>query len=464
MTLAALADFGSTYTKVTLVEVESGLLVGNAQAPTSLNTDIMDGYRAALGEVLEAESVCEPDYELAASSAAGGLRVAAAGLVPDLTAAAAKQAALNAGAKVELLLDSGAGEGELGSLEDLRPEILLFAGGTDGGQRDLVLKHARTVAARTTSAHVIVACNREVGSEVASIFAARGLSVDVVANVMPTISELQIEPAREAILRAFLEHVIHAKALSSDQRFERMVTMATPDAVLRATALFAGGTPSQHGTGEVVVVDVGGATTDVHSATERSLLSPGVSGPLLPVAPVHRTVEGDLGLRSNAPTVVQLDGSWIRQRVEGSAQALDDAIELRRSAPSFLPSDGWEAQFDRELAGSCIFLALRRHCGTMSVKVSPGSPPKFVLDGPDLLDAQCLVGTGGVLVHGASASGAVASALDRREAQMRIPDDPMILIDANYVLAAAGILSTVDADSAMKLLKSELLPIGEQRR
>ena len=131
MKAVILADFGSTYTKLTLVEEGSGRLLASEQAPTSIATDVMEGYEAALGSALASiRGPVDVVDRLAASSAGGGLRLAAIGLVADYTAAAARQAALNAGAKIELLLSGRLDQAAVAALEAARPEILLVSGGT----------------------------------------------------------------------------------------------------------------------------------------------------------------------------------------------------------------------------------------------------------------------------------------------------------------------------------------------
>ncbi|HXR60107.1 MAG TPA: glutamate mutase L, partial [Solirubrobacterales bacterium] len=228
-----LADFGSTYTKVSLVDPREGRLLARAEAPTTIESDLMEGYAAALGSARRSAGArLEPDYELAASSAGGGLRVAAVGLVADLTAAAARQAALNAGARVGSVLAGNLDEDQLGELRSSRPEIVLFAGGTDGGQAELVLENARRVASAGLPCHFVVACNTEVAAEAANLLGGGGAEVEIAGNVMPQLGQLEIESAREAILRVFLQHVIGGKGLSASVGFAAMVKMPTPEAVL----------------------------------------------------------------------------------------------------------------------------------------------------------------------------------------------------------------------------------------
>ncbi len=458
MRAIALADFGSTYTKLSLVTPEEGRLLARAEAPTSIGTDLMDGYATAL-EAAEAK-VGEPveiEVELAASSAGGGLRVAAVGLVGDLTAAAARQAALNAGARVGTVLAGTLEDEQLDELRAARPEIVLFAGGTDGGQSELVVENARRLASAELATHFVVACNAQVAETVAGLLRSAGAEAEIAANVMPKLGELEIESAREAILRVFLEHVIGGKGLSASPEFERMVRMPTPEAVLEATRLLSRGTEAIPGVGDVLVIDVGGATTDVHSTRVVEAAMPGVEDPLLPPPPTLRTVEGDLGLRAGAPGVFAADGGRIEGEARMDGEAIGRSVSLRSEDSKWIPDSAKEAELDRLLAISCATHAVRRHCGTMLLSRGEGGPPTLVRDGADLREVGRVLGTGGVFAHREDGSEILREALARRAPRSLAPRDPDLDVDSNYVLAAAGLLATHDPEAAMRLLRHELL-------
>lgn len=457
MGVVALADFGSTYTKVRLVDREEGRLLARAEAPTSIGTDLMDGYGAALATAKSSlGGSVEIEAEIAASSAGGGLRVAAVGLVADLTAAAARQAALNAGARLSAVLAGMLGEEQLEQLKAARPEIILFAGGTDGGQADLVLENARRLAAAEVGGHVVVACNSEVAEDAAALLGGAGAEVAVAENVMPRLGQLEIESAREAILRAFLEHVIGGKGLSASPAFERMVKMPTPEAVLMATRLLSRGSGTEPGLGDVMVVDVGGATTDVHSDRSAEVATPGIEEPLLPAPPTLRTVEGDLGLRAGAPGVLDADGRWIEERLDADEESIRRDVSYRSEHPEWLPEDPADTDLDGALAVGCATHAITRHCGTMLLSRGEGGPPTLVRDGPDLREVKKVLGTGGVFAHRKDGEEVLRRALDRRAPRSLSPRDPELGVDANYVLAAAGLLASLDPEAAVRLLRREL--------
>jgi uncharacterized protein (TIGR01319 family) len=454
----ALADFGSTYTKVSLVDPDEGSLLARAEAPTTIGTDLMEGYAEALkAAVASCGGGADIELEMAASSAGGGLRVAAIGLVEDLTAAAARQTALNAGARVEAVLAGSLTDEQLDRLRAARPEIVLFAGGTDGGQADLVLENARRLASLRLGGYAVVACNADVAEEAATLLREAGGGVEVAGNVMPGLGRLEIDSARGAILRAFLEHVIGGKGLSASAAFGRMVRMPTPEAVLEATRLLSRGAAAQPGLGDVLVVDVGGATTDVHS-DRAEVASPGIEDPLLPPPRTLRTVEGDLGLRAGAAGVLAADGRWIEAEVGGRDLALGQSVARRAGQPGWVPEDSPEALLDGLLAVSCATHAVTRHCGTMLLTRGEAGPPTLVRDGPDLRDVRTVLGTGGVFAHGDDGRGILRRALERRVPRSLAPVDPEVVVDRSYILAAAGILAAHDSDAAVRLLHRELIP------
>ncbi|MGL4569263.1 MAG: glutamate mutase L, partial [Fusobacteriaceae bacterium] len=99
-------DFGSTYTKLTAIDLANETVMATAKSITTVEDDIMIGFNEAYSLLMEK---IEKIYSLekisfvkktACSSAAGGLKMFAIGLVPELTADAAKKAALGAGARV----------------------------------------------------------------------------------------------------------------------------------------------------------------------------------------------------------------------------------------------------------------------------------------------------------------------------------------------------------------------------
>ena len=166
----------------------------------------------------------------------------------------------------------------------------------------------------------------------------------------------------------------------------------TPSAVLRAAQLLAEGTEGEKGLGELVVVDVGGATTDVYSIARGYPTRSGVMPRGLPEPYAKRTVEGDLGVRHNIDSLLEMG------RLGGECNETHCCeIRSRFSSPSRLPENELEFELDGLLAGVAVDIAGGRHCG--KVKVIPGPMGEMaVQEGKDLSDIRCVIGTGGPIV------------------------------------------------------------------
>jgi uncharacterized protein (TIGR01319 family) len=235
-----------------------------------------------------------------------------------------------------------------------------------------------------------------------------------------------------------------------------MVQMPTPEAVLEATRLLARGTDGEPGLGDLMVVDIGGATTDVHSDHAHEAATPGVEDPLLPPPPTLRTVEGDLGLRAGAPGVLAADARWIEAEMGVDGGAIGQGVSHRFGNPEWIPTAPEEARLDFLLAVGCASHAVTRHSGTMLLTRSEAGPPTLARNGPDLREVERVLGTGGVFAHRKDGEAILRQALRRRAPRSLAPRDPAVVVDDNYVLATAGLLATRDPEAALRLLRREL--------
>lgn len=329
MPITLAVDFGSTYTKLVAIDCDDELLVGTAQSPTTVADGVMIGLERALERLEASSGVKRRDIAqcVASSSAAGGLRMVAIGLVPDLTAEAARRAALGAGAKVLRVFAYELSRRDVEEIAQLAPDMILLSGGTDGGERKTIVKNASALAAMGLRVPVVVAGNRAAQDEVEAILRRGGLQCAVVDNVLPELDRLNVEPAQAAIRSIFMERITHAKGLDKAPAFVGRIVMPTPMAVLEGARLLSAGDDSS-AWGDLVVVDVGGATTDVHSIGSGAPSTPALVPRGLPEPYAKRTVEGDLGIRSNAPTIV--DTAGIARVVAGLGGKLNPAqIEAR---------------------------------------------------------------------------------------------------------------------------------------
>ncbi|MDP9397751.1 MAG: glutamate mutase L, partial [Actinomycetota bacterium] len=332
---AACVDVGSTFTKGALVELPSGRLLGTAAHPTTAGGDVLRGLDAVLAEL----GATGGDEVLVCSSAGGGLRLAVVGNERAITAEAGRRVGLSAGARVVHVSAGPLDDGGVERLLDDRPDVVLLVGGTDGGNAEVLLHNAAALGRSRLRAPVVVAGNVKARDEVARLLGRGGHRSVPVANVLPCIGVLDPEPARSAIRAVFVQHVIGGKGLSPDPRFAGLVRAATPDAVLTGVELLA------DATGDVIVVDVGGATTDVYSAVTPDPEEAVLRREVVEVLWRGRTVEGDLGLRWNAVGVLAA-ASQERLLAPGEEPVLRPAAERRAAEPAYLPDSEGERAVD----------------------------------------------------------------------------------------------------------------------
>lgn len=436
-------DVGSTYTKAAAVDADSGDLLGTASRPTTIGTDVMDGLRAAAAEATpKGAKVIDT---LVCSSAGGGLRLAVIGNEPLVTARAAYRAGLSAGARV---VDVRAGTLAAGDFTDLaaaRPDVILLAGGTDGGDETALRAHAEALAAHASEQRglrtpVVLAGNANAADDLAALLTAAGIPTTCVANVLPRIGVLNPVPARTALREVFLRHVIAGKHLSASADFTRMVKAATPDAVLTGVELLAETTGA-----DLLVVDVGGATTDVYSVLTPDAELEGPRAEVAGTAWRSRTVEGDLGVRHTAVGIIEAAAG----EDLATSEDLPEAARLRAANPAFRASDPAD---DAELSALAARIAVRRHARGERI----GGPQEPLRGGKDLAAVGLVVGSGGILRRDPGAAAWLREAVGAdTSGGVRPPKDARFAIDADYRLAPAGLLAANGRrDAAMGLLAS----------
>lgn len=465
-----LYDVGSTYTKVsafkqTDTELE---LLGRDQVPTTVH-DIHGGIIKA-NQAIEKQGIsrAENPLVLATSSAAGGLRMVAMGYMPRVTAKAAKEVSMSAGARVlEIVTHEDPPEYRIEILKEIKPDIILLAGGTDGGDRSNLLENAGYIAASKVDAVVIIAGNVDAQQEAEQILRGAGLSTKRVANVMPTIHELVVSGAREAIHEEFIKQISFGKGLQNlvDIVTDKVV-LPTPGAILMAAELIAGGTFEEEGVGDLVVIDIGGATTDIHSILPSlEKLAPEERGLVVTneKQAAYRTVEGNLGMRISATGIIEAIGSKgvlakLHLENEEMSEELENYASFLEEHPEHIAASDRETQFDRALAVSAIEVAMKRHAGYIAQEYNPvmGIAPGTPI-GRDLRNVKTIIAVGGVFTHTPQSECLVIvqDALKEKGISL-LPEDFNLYLDKNYILYGVGALSRKSPDAALRFVKSYL--------
>lgn len=451
-----LMDFGSTYTKVTAVDTDGQVLLGTASAYTTVQTDINEGLENAL-EILKTK-IGFGDFaeSYACSSAAGGLRMVTSGLVPELTAEAAKRASLGAGAKVVKVYSFELTEDDAAEIENIHPDIVLLCGGTDGGNRECILGNARVISQIKADFPVIIAGNRTAAAECKRILGER--ESFICENVMPKFGTLNITPTQEEIRELFLRRIIEAKGLSKAEKLISGIMMPTPSAVLRAMTLLAEGADGEKGVGELVGVDVGGATTDVYSIASGMPTRADTVFKGLPEPYAKRTVEGDIGMRYSLGGICEAVGMKEISLKSGlEEQRCAELAEYLSTHTDTLPQGDPELEaFDFALACGAVKTAVTRHAGTMEEAFTLMGRT-LVQTGKDLTEAKRIVLTGGSLIHTERAAEIAASALyDPTNPASLKPKSAEVLVDKSYILSAMGLLAEHYPAAAFRIMKQEL--------
>lgn len=433
-----MADIGSTLTKLSAFAAleQAPRFLGQSTAPTTVaEGDVTLGLEAAR-QALERQSGVDTSGAalFATSSAAGGLRMTVHGLTQDMTLRAARDASLGAGAIVVLSTAGLLSAPDLADIRRCQPTLILLAGGVDYGDQQVVLANARALATLGEVIPVIYAGNKAVRREVAGLLQAAGMPVFLVENVYPRLDVLDLAPVRRVIQDVFARHIVTAPGLDKLKALLRGPVMPTPGAVMQATELLA------ELWGDVLTVDVGGATTDVHSVTDGS---PAYARLLVAPEPrSKRTVEGDLGVYRNAAHIVAAAGA-----------ALGD-VEMCQVVP--LPETDAARQSARRLTRWAVDLAIWRHAGDR--RTAYGVSGRYdLIEGRDLTAIRYIIGTGGALTRlgmGHEILGSIKPDPSRRK--LLPPSDARVLLDQHYIMAAAGVLRQAYPQAARTLLLSSL--------
>ena len=445
------AEIGSTTTVVngfSGIHAGEPVFVGQGQAPTTvLDGDVRIGLQGAMEDLARNMGTEALEYEemLATSSAAGGLKMTVHGLVYDMTAKAAKEAALGAGGIIHHITAGKLRRTDLQRIREIKPNLILLAGGVDYGERDTALHNAEMIRSMDLRIPVIYAGNCENQDEMRLIFDEEsGTRLYVVENVYPKIDQLNVEPCRAVIQDAFEDHIVHAPGMEHVRELVSGPIVPTPGAVMECTKLL------NQRIGNLIVFDVGGATTDLHSVTEdsdqigRILISPEPKA--------KRTVEGDLGVYVNMLNILDLIGE---EALKKDLPGLDLEAVLREYKA--IPDTAEQIRFVERLTKEAVLRATERHAGQIRYVYGP-SGRATLAEGKDLTQVRYIVGTGGALTRLPGRVEILKEIPRHNETGLLLfpGDHAEILIDNDYIMASLGVLSRKYPEAALRLLEKSL--------
>ncbi len=457
MSIYLLTDIGSTFTKVTLVDLNNEKVINTASSFTTVETDVNIGFNNAIS-ALEEKLGKKVTYNkiFACSSASGGLKMAAIGLVSELTTEAAKRVCLGSGAKVELVFSGVLTNSEVEKLSTNDIDIILLAGGIDGGDTDTVIANSEILSKLDLNIPIVFAGNKEASDIVKENFLKMGKEFYIAENVMPKLNKLNVDSAKDFIRQIFIEKIVYSKGINTFQDKLDGPIIPTPSAVLHALDILSTGHNGEVGLDDIVIVDVGGATTDIYSSgfgypKSINTVLAGLEEPFL-----KRTVEGDLGMRYSAMGILKDLSNFEKHEINKSFD-IEKELTKRNNDVSFISKTDKDYEVDEYLAYKCTNIAFSRHVGKIK-ETFTHQGVYYYQTGKDLRDVKYLIGTGGIIINSKNPE----NILNGARGDVKLPEElrplnPQILIDKNYILSAMGLLSLVKPEKALKILKKELL-------
>lgn len=473
-------DCGSTTTKAILIQKvgEEYRQTHRGEAPTTVEAPFEDVTRGVLNaiqeveelsgrRILDGERIVTPangdtgvDIYISTSSAGGGLQIMVAGVVKSMSAESAQRCALGAGAIVMDALASNDGRPSYEKIErirHLRPDMILLAGGTDGGTIPHVVEIAEYIAAadprpRLGSSYqlpIIYAGNKDARPQVQAILGKK-TALSITDNIRPVLEQENLAPARHKIHDLFLEHV-----MAQAPGYKKLISWAgapiipTPAAVGMIIETVA----RREGI-NVIGVDIGGATTDVFSVFQEIF---------------NRTVSANLGMSYSVSNVIAEAGldrirRWLPFAFD--EQVLRNQIKNKMIRPTTIPQTVHDLQIEQAIAREALRLALEQHkqlaVGLKGVQQERSVSDVFdqAASGQSLIDMFALdliIGSGGILSHAPRRVQSMLMMIDAYE-PLGITQ---LAVDSIFMMPHLGVLSTVHEQAATEVFTKDcLVPLG----
>ena len=483
-------DCGSTTTKAILIEKrgEEYRLINRGEAPTTVEAPFDDVTIGVLNATRELEdltgrqliqdgTILTPqsdekrgvDLYLSTSSAGGGLQMMVMGVVRQMSAESAQRAALGAGAIIMdvIAIDDGRKDYQkIQRLRELRPDIVLLSGGTDGGTITHLVELAELLIAAdprprfgTMNLPVIFAGNKDARDEIRHLLGER-FDLRIVDNLRPDLERENLGPAREAIHELFLEHVMQqAPGYSKLMTWTSADIMSTPNAVGKIMVTIA----EQRGI-NILGVDIGGATTDVFSVFDGNYT---------------RTVSANLGMSYSICNVMLEAGiqnirRWLPFDIE--EHEVRNRLRNKMIRPTTIPQTYEDLLLEQAVAREALRLAFVHHKQlarglkgvqqqrTIGEALEQAETGKTLVQ---MMKLNMIVGSGGVLSHAPKRAQAALMMMDAYQPE----GVTMLAVDSIFMMPQLGVLSTVHPEAAAQVFDRDCLirlgscvaPVGQAK-
>lgn len=458
MKYSILIDFGSTFTKLTVVDLVSKKICCTYRTASTVQTNAAIGLCNCLdaaSKVIGRGSVRD-SLKLASSSAAGGLRMIVVGLTESLSITAGRNAAYGAGGKVLKFFSGLLSDHDVENIIMIDPEIIFLCGGYEGGNSEWVFRNAVSLAKNPNiNVPVVYGGNSQVAEEIRRIFHQQRKICIIADNIIPTIGNLNIESSVAIVRDLFMKRITRMKGFDTVKQYVGSITMPTPAAVLQGVKLLAKGTKNQQGWGALLLIDMGGATTDVHSyAVQESLEGVHLVGAREPN--IKRTVEGDMGARESCNSLLEAADIHRIQHISNlTVEAIKESCQKRLSHHEFIAVTDQELAFETAITMEAVRISTRRHAGCIFNGFAEGV--QKIQKGKNLRQVKTIIGTGGPIIDSLYPKRILSEALRSKEDEwVLLPDKAEFYIDDSYIFYAAGLLAQVDPELAFYILSHNL--------
>jgi uncharacterized protein (TIGR01319 family) len=458
-------DCGSTTTKAILIEWKDDRyrLTFRGEAPTTVEAPFEDVTKGVLNAVMEVEElsgrkilkegkIITPDsgvegvdIYVSTSSAGGGLQMMVAGVVKSMSGESAERAALGAGSIVMDVLASNDGRlahEKITRIRQLRPDMILLSGGTDGGTTTHVTELAEILAAANPRPRlgqnyklpVIYAGNNKAQDAIQETLGEIS-DLDIVDNIRPILEKENLEPSRDKIHDLFMEHVMaQAPGYKKLMSWTDAPIMPTPGAVGSLIEMIA-----KKENISVVGVDIGGATTDIFSVFQGKF---------------NRTVSANLGMSYSICNVLAESGldnvlRWVPFDIDRSE--LTNRIGNKMIRPTTVPQSLEELVIEQAIAREALRLSFIQH-KEFATSLKGVQSERTISDAfeqsasgqslVNMMELDLLVGSGGVLSHA-----------PRRQQSARMLIDAFmpegitqLAVDSIFMMPQLGVLANIEKD------------------
>lgn len=455
---AILLDFGSTHTKVVVVSLKEEKILHTNCFASTVKTDARVGLQQCLdsAKIVLTKDQFDNAIKLSSSSAAGGLKMAVIGLSQSLSIKAGRNTAFGAGGKILFTTSGKITSEEVQEFVDAKVEIVLFCGGYENGNETTVLHNAKILSESNLRIPIIYAGNSSIVSEVRALMLMGRKECFIADNLIPDVGKLETVMAEDIVREVFLQRIVNMKGLDKVKEALDDILMPTPSAVLLAGELLTKGTDTESGIGELMIIDIGGATTDVHSFAEQtSYEGARLSGAKETYS--KRTVESDLGVRESSGLMLDEIGAEELSNICGKDVSwVEKAIEHRVAVNGYIPDNEDEKRLDEILAGIAAKVSTRRHAGRIEHIHSANC--KLLQVGKNITTVKNIIGTGGPIIHNKDPKGVLYSVLkgDNEKENYLLPKKSKIYLDEKYILYSMGLLREIDPNIALRIMKKNL--------